>query len=108
MPKISQIDQVTCQAEVRILQKTTLLDCPRVTLIIHIVRHIDQRVQVKGDLFAPKGSYANTPYVQCSETLIIYGSCVKKPELLQGLHSAYSCVIFHVKHKKSPFLAVLT
>ena len=53
-----------------------LLDCPRVTLIIHIVRHIDQRVRVKGNLFAPKCSYANIPYVQCSETLIISGCCV--------------------------------
>ena len=41
-----------------------------------IVRHIDQRVRVKGNLFAPKCSYANIPYVQCSETLIISSSCV--------------------------------
>ena len=31
---------------------------------------------MKGNLFAPKCSYANIPYVQCSETLIISGSCV--------------------------------
>ena len=40
------------------------------TLIIHIVRHIDQRVWVKGNLFAPKCSYANIPYEQCSEKAI--------------------------------------
>ena len=47
MPKISQIDEVPCQAEFHFLQKTkfatTALSISKivlVTLIIHIVRHI--------------------------------------------------------------------
>ena len=60
MPKISQIDEVPCQAEVQILQKTTLkfattarrnlLDCPRVTLI-----------RVKGKSFRAKMQLCKHP-----------------------------------------------
>ena len=48
-------------------------------IAIHIVRHIDQRVRVKGNPMVPKCSYANFPYVQCSETLIISCSCAFLP-----------------------------
>ena len=37
---------------------------------------LGQRVRVKGNLFAPKCSYANIPYVKCSETRFISGCCV--------------------------------
>ena len=86
MPKISHIDEVPCQAEVRILRKTTLKLATTALTISWIVLEsplsftlsaiFDQRVRGKGNLFAPKRSYANIRYVPCSETLIISGSCV--------------------------------
>ena len=64
-----------CQAEVRILRKTTLKFATTALTISWIVLE-SPLFEWRKNLFAPKCSYANIPYVKCSKTLIVSGSCV--------------------------------
>ena len=53
-----------------------LLSLPRQPLAISWIVLESPLFEWRENLFAPKCSYANIPYVKCCETLIISGSCV--------------------------------
>ena len=53
-----------------------LLSLPRQPLTISWIVLESPLFEWRENRFAPKCSYANIPYVKCSETLIISGSCI--------------------------------